>query len=92
MDVELYLIDIWNLIFNMLNLRDQISIQASCLFFNQYLVITDLYNDNNGNNNNNKLLRLLSNNILKQEKFIHVTKLDASHNSKITDVSFMTKL
>ena len=43
-------------------------------------------------NIDDKYLRLLQNNILEQHKFQFVIKLDASSNSKITNVSSMKNL
>src|ERR1700753_1849975 len=70
-------------IFNFCNFKSQLYLSSSCKFFNSNLLITDLYNINN----NVKLL--LNDKILKQSKYKYVTKLDASCNKKIKDVSQM---
>ena len=79
-------LEIWNQILNHLNLKSQINLVSTNIYLRDNLWITDLYNINE------KLLAKLSDQILGHKIFNHVTQLNAYHNRKITDVSFMTNL
>src|ERR1700742_2716666 len=76
----------WQAIFYFCDFKSQLYLLSSCKFFNNKLLITNLYNIN-------KNIRYsLNDNILKQLKYKHITKLYADDNKKIKDVSQMTSL
>src|SRR6202012_3029865 len=83
--MDIFNISIYDLqnIFNFCNFKSQLYLSSSCKFFNSNLLITDLYNINNN------VRLLLNDKILKQSKYKYVTKLDASDNEKIKNVSQM---
>src|SRR6201992_848502 len=70
-------------IFNFCDFKSQLYLSSSCKLFNNNLLIVDLYNINEN------IRSLLNDKILKQSKYKHVTKLNASDNKKIKDVSQM---
>src|ERR1700761_9025583 len=70
-------------IFNFCDFKSQLYISSSCKHFNNNLLIVDLYNINEN------IRSLLNDKILKQSKYKHVTKLNASDNKKIKEVSQM---
>ena len=79
-------LDILKIIFNYLDLENQINMISSCNYFRNHLFITDLYNIEI------KYLDNLTTEILKYSIFSHIVNLDAGYNNKITNVSFMTSL
>src|SRR5688572_19546030 len=79
-------LDIWQLILEHCHFKDQVHLLTCCKFFSDRLRITNLYFvDKN-------ILDLLNDQILTQEKYKHLTKLNAFDNSKITNVSHMKSL
>src|ERR1700753_180104 len=70
-------------IFNFCDFKSQLYLSSCCKLFNNNLLIVDLYNINDN------IRSLLNDKILKQSKYKHVTKLNASNNKKIKDVSQM---
>src|SRR6201994_3036111 len=70
-------------IFNFCDFKSQLYLSSCCKFFNNNLLIADLYNINSN------IRSLLNDKILKQSKYKHVTKLNAFDNKKIKDVSHM---
>src|SRR6201999_2209093 len=83
--MDLLNISIYDLqnIFNFCDFKSQLYLSSSCKLFNNNLLIADLYNINNN------VSSLLNDKILKQSKYKHITKLNASGNEKIKDVSQM---
>src|ERR1700759_1922073 len=83
--MDIFNISIYDLqnIFYFSDFKSQLYLSSSCKFFNNNLLITDLYNINYN------VRSLLNDKILKQSKYKHVTKLDAYDNKKIKDVSQM---
>lgn len=79
-------LDIWGVIFSLLDLQSQIWLMSTCRPLHSSLYIDDLFDANHS------LLRNLSDTVLKQKKFSLVTRLDASHNPKITNVNHLSKL
>src|ERR1700761_5754752 len=79
-DISIY--DLQN-IFNFCDFKSQIYLSSSRKLFNNNLLITDLYNINNN------IRSLLNDEILKQSKYKHITKLNAYRNEKIKDASQM---
>ena len=79
-------LDILKIIFNYLDLENQINMISSCNYFRNHLFITYLYNIER------KYLDNLTTDILKYSIFSHVVNLDTGYNNKITNVSFMTSL
>src|ERR1700753_1959286 len=83
--MDLFNISIYDLqkIFNFCDFKSQLYLSSSCKLFNNNLLITDLYNINYN------VRSLLNDKILKQSKYKYITKLNASGNEKIKDVSQM---
>src|ERR1700761_5869035 len=83
--MDLFNISIYDLqkIFNFCDFKSQLYLSSCCKFFNNNLLITDLYNINNN------VRSSLSDKILKQSKYKHLTELYAFGNKKIKDVSQM---
>src|ERR1700761_131814 len=73
-------------IFNFCDFKSQLYLSSTCKFFNNNLLIVDLYNINEN------IRSLLNDKILKQSKYKHITKLNASCNKRIKDVSHMATL
>src|ERR1700761_1244423 len=71
---------------NFCDFISQLNLSSSCKFLNNNLLIADLYNINNN------VRSLLNDKILKQSKYKYVTKLNASDNKKIKDVTQMASL
>src|SRR6201992_4521516 len=86
--MDLFNISIYDLqnIFIFCDFKSQLNLSSSCKFFNNNLLIVDLYNINDN------IRSLLNDKILKQTKYKHITKLDASYNKKIKDVSHMRSI
>ena len=63
-------------IFNFCDFKSQLYLSSCCKLFNNNLLITDLYNINYN------VRSLLNDKILKQSKYKHITKLNASSNEK----------
>src|ERR1700761_6002484 len=84
--MDLFNISIYDLqkIFIFCDFKSQLYLSSSCKLFNNNLLIADLYNINNN------VRSLLNDKILKQSKYKNITKLYASSNEKIKDVSQMT--
>ena len=78
-------LDIWKLIFNLLNFKSKIRLVSTCRYFRNNLYIIDLYNIEK------KYLDKLTTTILKYYIFQNVLSLKANNN-KIKDISFMKKL
>src|ERR1700761_7098186 len=81
--MDIFSISIYDLqnIFNFCDFKSQLYLSSSCKFFNNNLLIANLYNiDDN-------IISSLNDKILKQSKYKHITKLNASSNIK--DVSQM---
>ena len=78
-------INLWFDIFNLLDLKSQLSLLFTCGSFKNNLSIIDLCDIDA------KYLKVLTNDILRFDIFKYVTKLKAN-NMKITNVSFMTNL
>ena len=76
--MDLFNISIYDLqkIFKFCDFKSQLYLSSSCKLFNNNLLITDLYNINNN------IRSSLNDEILKQSKYKHVTKLNASDNKK----------
>src|ERR1700753_1860589 len=70
-------------IFNFCDFKSQLYLSSCCKFFNNNLLIADLYNISDN------IRSLLNDKILKQSKYKHITKLNAFGNKKIKDVSQM---
>src|ERR1700753_1146409 len=70
-------------IFNFCDFKSQLYLSSCCKLFNNNLLITDLYNINDN------VRSSLSDKILKQSKYKHLTELYAFGNKKIKDVSQM---
>src|ERR1700753_2758019 len=83
--MDLLNISIYDLqkIFNFSDFKSQLNLSSCCKFLNNNLLIVDLYNINEN------IRSLLNDKILKQTKYKHVTKLYASCNKRIKDVSQM---
>src|ERR1700753_4340603 len=83
--MDLFNISIYDLqnIFIFCDFKSQLNLSSSCKFFNNNLLIVDLYNINDN------IRSLLNDKILKQSKYKHITKLNASGNEKIKDISQM---
>src|ERR1700744_2527608 len=83
--MDLFNISIYDLqnIFNFCDFKSQLYLSSSCKLFNNNLLIVDLYNINEN------IRSLLNDKILKQSKYKYVTKLNASNNYKIKNVSQM---
>ena len=79
-------LDIWRIIFDILDFKSKIKLISTCKFLRQNLYIVDLYNIEK------KYLEKLTTRILKYYIFRNVVSLDASDNNKINDVSFMKNL
>ena len=77
-------INLWFDIFNLLDLKSQLSLLFTCSSLNNNLSITNLYDIEE------KYLNILTNDILRFGIFKYVTKLKC--NNKITNVSFMKNL
>src|ERR1700761_2837992 len=73
----------WQTIFYFCNFKSQLYLSSCCKLFNNNLLIVDLYNINEN------IRSLLNDKILKQSKYKYITKLNASNNKKIKDVSQM---
>src|ERR1700753_494372 len=80
--MDLFNISIYDLqnIFIFCDFKSQLYLSSCCKFFNNNLLIVDLYNINEN------IRSLLNDKILKQSKYKHVTKLNVSDNKKIKDV------
>src|SRR6201996_2989084 len=83
--MDLFNISIYDLqkIFNFCDFKSQLYLSSCCKLFNNNLLITDLYNINDN------VRSSLSDKILKQSKYKHLTELYAFGNKKIKDVSQM---
>ena len=83
--MDIFNISIYDLqnIFNFCDFKSQLYLSSSCKFLNNNLLIADLYNINEN------IRSLLNDKILKQSKYKYITKLYASNNKKIKDVSQM---
>src|SRR6201995_2461584 len=83
--MDIFNISIYDLqnIFYFSDFKSQLYLSSSCKFFNNNLLIADLYNINYN------VRSLLNDKILKQSKYKHVTKLDANSNKKIKNISQM---
>ena len=79
-------LEIINLIFEELDLKSKLRLMATSHFHAESLIITDLTNIDE------HYPYSLNDSILKQSKYLSVTKLDAGYNRKITDVSHLTAL
>ena len=77
-------LEIVQLIYNFLNFEDQIKFRLLKKNYYEGLRIYNFYHIPE------KYKKKLNDNILKN--FIHVKYLDASYNSKITDINYMTNL
>src|SRR6201992_2811840 len=86
--MDLFNISIYDLqnIFIFCDFKSQLYLSSCCKFFNNNLLIVDLYNINEN------IRSLLNDKILKQSKYKHVTELNASGNEKIKDVSQMASI
>src|SRR6201992_4358320 len=83
--MDIFNISIYDLqkILNYCDFKSQLYLSSCCKLFNNNLLIVDLYYiDEN-------IRSLLNDKILKQSKYKHITKLNASGNEKIKDVSQM---
>ena len=78
-------LDIWKLIFNLLDFESKIRLISACRYFRNILYITDLYNIEK------KYLDKLTTKILKYYIFQNASLLKAN-NSKIKDTSFISSL
>ena len=78
--------NIWNIIFDYCDFKTQINLLVSFKFLHDKLFITGLYNIDR------KYLNKLSNSILQKDMFGRITKLDASCNPNITDVTQLISL
>ncbi|XWV25405.1 putative ORFan [Tupanvirus deep ocean] len=74
-------LEIWQLIFDKCDFLTQLYLHSCCSFFYFNLRFTDLYNIHT------YIKELLSDDILKQKKYHHITKLGAWGNPKIKNVS-----
>src|SRR6201992_2308211 len=83
--MDLFNISIYDLqnIFIFCDFKSQLYLSSCCKLFNNNLLIVDLYNINEN------VRSLLNDKILKQSKYKYITKLNASYNEKIKDVSQM---
>src|SRR6202012_1221622 len=83
--MDIFNISIYDLqnIFYFCDFKSQLYLSSSCKLFNNNLLIVDLYNINNN------VRSLLNDEILKQSKYKYITKLNASGNEKIKDISQM---
>src|ERR1700761_208000 len=93
--MDLFNISIYDLqnIFYFCDFKSQLYLSSCCKFFNNNLLITDLYNDlytADHYNINYNVSSLLNDKILKQSKYKHITKLYVAGNKKIKDISQMT--
>ena len=81
--MDIFNISIYDLqkIFNFCDFKSQLYLSSCCKFFNNNLLIADLYNINSN------VRSLLNDKILKQSKYKYVTKLNAYNNEKIKDVN-----
>src|ERR1700753_4008116 len=86
--MDLFNISIYDLqnIFIFCDFKSQLYLSSCCKLFNNNLLIVDLYNINEN------VRSLLNDKILKQSKYKYITKLNASDNEKIKDVSQMASL
>ena len=85
-------LEIWDMIFDLLNLKTQISLISTCHYFRDNLKITDLYYLKNDTKNKKNILKKLTTDILKLPIFLNTKWLNAVDNKKINNVSFMTNL
>ena len=84
--LELFPIELYYLILDFCEFKAKINFIQTCKYYYSNLYIYDLMNVES------KYLSLLNDNILQQNKFKLVTKLNANYNTEITDVSFMKNL
>ena len=77
-------IELWNIIFHYLDFKHKHILKLVCKKFNNELLITDLFSIDH------KYLCKLDQEIIK--RYSHATKLDASSNKNIKDVSHMSNL
>ena len=73
-------LDIYNIIIEYCDIYDQLNIMSTCKILNKNLKIKKLNNSN------------ISDEILRQEKFIDLEELNANNNKKIKNVNNLTKL
>ena len=78
-------LDIWKLVFDLLDFESKIKLILTCRYFRNNLYIVDLYNIED------KYLDKLTTTILKYYLFQNVSSLKANNN-KIKDISFMKNL
>ena len=85
-------LEIWHMIFDLLNFKTQISLISTCHYFRNSLIITDLYYLKNDTINKHKIFINLTTDILKMPMFANIKWLNAEQSRDIRDVSFMTNL
>ena len=73
-------LEIYNKIFEYCDIHDQLNIMMTCKLLNKKLKIKKLNHHN------------VSDEVLKQEKFIDLEELNARNNKKITNINHLTKL
>lgn len=80
------IVEIWKIIFNLLDLRSQIRVLSVSKFFENNLYIEDLFTDATTR------INLINDDILSQPKFRNVIKLDITYNYLVSDISHLTQL
>ena len=78
----IYLLDIWQVIFQHCDLLSQLRLISVCSHFYHSLFITDMYNIPK------TYRRKLTNSVLKQKKFSRIIELDISWNGNIRKILF----
>ncbi len=81
-------LEIWKIITKLLafDIKSLLNLKSCNKFFNDNFLITNLFDIGD------KFKKLLTTDILSQNKYINVVELDVSDNPKITNVSYMKKL